>query len=355
MSTKLFAFMFMVAFALMLSFAGCSDDDSNPATSGSGTADTTALNLIDVTQVIKDVAPPVYTVQVLKSPPDSFEIWSDGDYPLLGKVFGDNSSQSLYTNVEFFELYMDIIDGEILVDANGDPIPGTFTKTIVDTIMATPVNFHGTGTVSILSSTTTIPTAFQEMLGTSYDFDCLVEITVEEIPSGLVQIGLIFSATEQTLLIYHTNMSGIPGTSESSITYASLDPSDSTFVFKGVEYCTHDNGAETFATSFIMTSETIGDFAYRMSWYSDDIPDGDFLGCIIGGGNKDTEFALKYRQYSPADATEFDAEWAFDEVFGPDYTNGTGLITDYATFVNEALIIGYDQVPQAVVPSPWAE
>ena len=94
-----------------------------------------------------------------------------------------------------------------------------------------------------------------------------------------------------------------------------------------------------------------------MSWYSDEIPapDNTLLGCIIGGGNKDTEFALKYRQYTPADDAQIDAEWSFDEVFGPNYTDGTGLITDHATYVNEELIIGYSMVPQTDVVSPWAE
>jgi len=355
MSTKLLTFMLMVVFALMLAFVGCSDDDSNPATSSSGTADTTELNLIDIAQVIKDVAPPVYAAPILKSSPDSFEIWTEGDYPLLYKVFGEDDPQTLYRNVEFFEMFMDMIDGMLLVDENGDLIPGTFTEAHTDTIDGQEITRTGTCTVSALTTATAIPTACQGILGTSHDLDYLVEVSIEEMPEAELQIGFKLSETEQTMLVFQANMSGIPGDTESSITYASLDPSDSTFVFKGFMYCTHSEGAETFTTSFIMTSENTGDFSYRMSWYSDGIPDSDLLGCIIGGGNKDTEFALKYRQYTPADAAEYDAEWAFDEVFGPNYTNGTGLITDYATFVNEALIIGYDLVPHAVVPNPWAE
>ncbi len=351
MSSKLFTFMLMASFALMLAFVGCSDDD-NPATSGG--ADTTALSLINIADIIRDVAPPVYSTQVSKSAPDSFEIWTEGEYALLGKVFGDDDPQTLYRNIEFFEMFMEIIDGTILVDEDGDLIPGTFTNTHTDTVDGQEITRTGTFVVSALTTATVIPTECQGIFGTSCDLDYLVEISIEEMAEAALQIGVKLSETEQTMLVFQANMSGIEDDTESSITYASLDPSDSTFIFKGFMYCTHDEGAETFTTSFNMTSEATGDFAYQMSWYSDGIPDSDLLGCIIGGGNKDTEFALKYRQFTPADDTEYDSEWAFDEVFGPDYSNGTGLITDYAAFVNESLIIGYDLLPQDEVASPWA-
>jgi hypothetical protein len=75
----------------------------------------------------------------------------------------------------------------------------------------------------------------------------------------------------------------------------------------------------------------------------------------LGGGNKDTEFALKYRLFEPADTTVCDSMWMEDQVFGPNYSEGTGLITDYASYLDEALIFTNDDVPQLMIPDPWAD
>lgn len=79
------------------------------------------------------------------------------------------------------------------------------------------------------------------------------------------------------------------------------------------------------------------------------------LGCIIGGGNKDVEFALKYRQFMPADAEEMDEFSAYDQVFGPNYAEGTSLISEFDEYVNEALIYTHEAIPIETFPSPWAE
>ena len=84
-----------------------------------------------------------------------------------------------------------------------------------------------------------------------------------------------------------------------------------------------------------MSSETTSDFAYRMSWFSDSPGlDETLLGCIIGGGNKDVEFAMKYRQYMPADSAVMDSACMYDQVFGPNYSEGTGLISDYDAYLS---------------------
>jgi len=353
MSKNLYILLALIVVASFLAFAGCSDDDSTTI-AGNGSSDTTAISLVDVTEVIRDVSPPEFVAAAPKPAVDSFEVWTEGDFPLLSKVFGNEDPQTLYRNIEKFEMFMDIINRVVLVDENGDVLVGTFDDTVTVTENQQEMLMHVTTTVSALETATAIPTVAQAVIGASVPVDYLVSVEVDEQPNGLVQFGLRISETEQTLLVYEDGMNGEEGETETSLTYASLDPTDSTFEFKGVMYSVDE--VETFSTSFIMTSEADGDFGYRMSWFSDMIPAPDYtlLGCIIGGGNKDTAFGLKYRQYTPADDASIDAEWSFDEVFGPDYTNGTGLITDYAEWVNEELILGYSTVLQDVLPSPWA-
>jgi hypothetical protein len=79
------------------------------------------------------------------------------------------------------------------------------------------------------------------------------------------------------------------------------------------------------------------------------------LGCIVGGGNKDVEFAMKYRQFKPADTTEMDSYSSYDQVFGPNYSEGTGLISEYDAYLADELIYTYEAIPSAQVVSPWAE
>lgn len=342
----------ILGFALLLVVAGCSDDDNNPAGSGSSNS---PINLVDITEVIREVAPPEYSAPSAAVAADSFEIWTEGEYALLSKVFGNEDPQTLYRNIDDFEVFMNMIQQTVLVDDNGDPVLGSYTDTISDTVGGEAFTMYGTAVVTELTTATTIAAAYQGILGTSIDLDYLVSVTVAQMSGGVLKVGMKVDSNQQTLLVYQVNMSGEVGATESSIVYATLDPSDSTFQFKGIVYT--EDQEEVFSTSFIMTSESDGDFAYRMSWFSDDIPAPDYtlLGCIIGGGNKDVEFGMKYRQYTPADDTSMDTEWSFDEVFGPNYTNGTGLITDYSTYVNEELVIGYSLVPQAMLTNPWAE
>jgi len=360
MSKKFLTILLAFALAVALIIAGCSEEDTTPTGGsdgdggGDGTpADTTTLNFVDVTAVIKNVAPPVYSAPVAKMAADSFEIWTQGEYPLLEKVFGNEDPQTLYRNLDDFEMFMEIITEMILVDENGDVITGTFTESVTDTIMDSVVTLNCTVTISELTSATVIPTAVQNVIGTSYDLDYLVETSVAEFPTGEVDFAFKIDSTSQTIVSYQKDMSGEPGATESQVVYSTLDPRDSSFVFKGAMHNVDSEG--TFCVAYIMTSEVGGGFSYRMSWYGTDPLDPEYsiLACIIGGGNKDIEFAMKYRHYIPADATDNDPEWSFDEVFGPDYTNGTGLITDYADYVNEALIIGYSDIPLTAIPNPW--
>jgi hypothetical protein len=80
-----------------------------------------------------------------------------------------------------------------------------------------------------------------------------------------------------------------------------------------------------FTYAYSITSEATSQFACRQSYVSNGTPVTTFLHTIIGGGNRDSEFALKYRMFEPADTTVCDSMWMFDQVFGPNYSEGTGV------------------------------
>lgn len=351
MSKNLSIFMLIAGLALALTFIGCSDDETPTSGGGGLAADTTALELLDLGELVAAVAPPEYTAPAGKAFIDSIEAWTEGDYPLLDKVFGSDDPQTLYRNIESYEDFMGQVEHFLLVDENGDFITGTFNDTVSDTVDGTPVTFTPTVTVTALTSATSVPTEAQAIIGTSVDLDYLVSLAIPEIAGGTVQYGFKIDSTEQTVLIYEADMSG-GDNEESSLVYASMDPTDSTIVFKGVGYSEDDRGMFTYV--FNMASETDGDFTYRMSWYSDDNTP-DLLGSIIGGGDKDTEFAMTYRQFMPADTTVADPEWAFEQVFGPNYTEGTGLISSYSTYTDTTLYYNYDDVPQGDITNPFAD
>jgi len=355
MSHRFTVFTLLAGLCLVFAFVGCSDD---PASSGGGgvVGDTTALELFDLGELVAAVAPPEFTVAARKAALDSFEIWTEGEYPLLDKVFGSDDPQTLYRNIDEFEELMSIVEEYLRVDENGDLLVGSFTAEVTDTTEEGVVTFNATATITQLSSATAIPSIAQGIIGTSVDLDYAIEIEVNVMPDGVMNFGLKVDSTEQTILVFESGMGGGTG-DEGSLIYASFDPVDSTFVFKGIGVSDEEGEGGMFNYVFNITSESDGDFSYRMSWFSDDIPAPDYtlLGSIIGGGNKDDEFAMAYRQFTPADDETPDSEWAYEQVFGPNYTEGSGLLTDYAAYTDTTNFYNYDVVPQAVIPNPFVQ
>ncbi len=331
----------------------CSKDKTTQPTTPNGNP----IEMVDVSAIIEQVAPPEFVTPV-GAPTTIDSAWLYGDYPLLESVFGSHEPQALYSNINEFKLSYDIISSTLLVDANGDIVLGTYVDShLVEMGPSETIMMHFTAVASALSGPTPVPVPSQEVIGTEMDVDYLISVTVTEMPGAVIRIGFTLNDTLQTIAQWDEGTSN--DDEQTRLVYSSLDLRDSTFTFKGQGYCQHPvndqwpNG-DRFCWAYNITSEANSDFAYRMACSSEG-GTWSFRHCYLGGGSKDTEFAMKYRSYNPVDATVCDSSWMKDQVFGPNYSEGTGLVTDYDTYTNDALLYPRSAVPAAMIANPWAE
>ena len=340
MSNKYLRFAAYATMALLLIFVvGCSDDDdTNPAGPSS---DWTSVNFADFDQIIEEIAPAVYEAPLL-APSD----WTTGEVPLLGKVLGDNEPMSLYTNLDnFTEMVAELEDIVLMNDEGLFMLDTTLCDgefCVEDYVQFTELN-----------APTAMPAALQDLLGASLDLDYLVDMDWPEMANGdIMQVAFKADDQVQTMFVFDVRAETDLITC-SSVYYASLTLADSSIVMKGMTFKDYGNG---FTASWLYDISSVdeSDFAYKMSWFSDESEDFTLLGCIIGGGQADTEFALKYREYSPADSTDYYAEHSLEQVFNSDYSAGTGLISAYSNYLTEANFFLYDDMPTALLTSPWA-
>jgi hypothetical protein len=309
-----------------------------------------ALELVAIDSIIRSVAPPEYTAPVT-SPGDMDSGWLYGEYPLIGKVFGSRDPQTLYANINDFSLSRNILINTARVDANNKIIVGVYVDSFPVDMGNGLVMQHFTATVTALSEPVTIPASAQYVMGTTVDVDYLVSVEVQEMPDAQIKIGMTLNDSVQTIFQWDSG-TGDPTNDESRLRYGSMLLADSSFVFKGVGYVLHAGG-ENFNYAFNITSEANSDFSYRMSWFSNGTPGMEQLYSINGGGNKNTEFALRCRQYVPADTTVCDSSQTKEQVFGPNYAEGTGLITAYDDYLGEELVFLNSMLPSAMISDPF--
>jgi len=345
-----FCFTILVGGVLLTAFVlGCSDDDkTTDPTPPTGSP----IEIVDVAAIIENAAPPEF-VAPSGMPMAIDSAWQYGQSPILEKVFGSRDPQALYANINDFKMSMEIIPNTMLVDENGALITGEYVDSFPMDLGEGDVVMHFSVTVTALAGATTVPADAAAILGDSIDVDYLLAVEMDDMPGAVIRIGLKLTDTEQTLWQWDSG-SGNPTDIETRSICASLDPTDSSFVFKGLGYCEHEDGG-MFNYAFDITSESNSSFTYRMSYYSNGSGYPDFLHTVVGGGNKDVEFALKYRLFTPADTTVCDSLHMYDQVFGPDYSEGTGLISAYEDYLSEDLIFLYDVIPTEVLDNPWAE
>jgi len=332
----------LLAVALLGLNVVCSDDDSTtPTGPGDGW---TAVNFADYSDLIGDIAPPLYT-EPLASPADIDPMWTS---TFLNKVFSEMEPMSLYSNLEYFDALVQEIEMFLVMNEEGD-------VAVDSSISEGDIHSYDVCEITELAAAVPIPTALQDVFGTTVTVENLATLDFPEMAeSDVLQLGFTINDEEQAILAFE-RMDETESITISTLYYFCMDMADSSIQMRGAVY--KDYGDQTSARwVYDIESVNTSEFAYRMSWYSD--PEGELtqtmLGCIIGGGDKDVEFALKYREYKPADSTDFFADLSQEQVFGPNYAEGTGLISAFSAFVDPALFIVYDDMPSMLMSSPFA-
>ena len=343
MTSKRLPFVFcLLAFVITGLVVGCSSDDKSTTPTGGGGTD---VQFTEFTGLVEAIAPPVYALPI-GSPmfaPDS--IWTEGSYPLLGKVFGEDEPMSLYWNTSNLDDAIEILT-EVVQQLADLGIEG-------DTSFTT-----GGSTIQVMTPAglTTIPTECQGIFGfSSIDIDKVYKMVFTDGDfTNTYHLGYTSTDSTETYLTYYSTPAAEGDTAESFLYHAFVNLTDSSIEIEGVFF--KDYGNQTSARwGYAIQTVDDADFAYRMSWYADDMGETSGLGCIIGGGNKDVEFALKYRQYTPADAQDTDSLYRLDQMFDGDYGYvGTGIATGYEDFVDEQDIYTLEYMPTALISSPWA-
>jgi hypothetical protein len=306
----------------------CAGDDSPTISSGQGRP-----AFSEYTEMVRRIAPPEYSTP--QTAPGAIDpVWTHGEYSILGKVFTDEGDQTLYGALAHLDMYVENINSLMMVDdSTGEP----FLK---DSSWA---QFHE------LTASTTIPSQCQAGLGmTSVSLSNLVKMQPPTDPAGSVwEIAFDVSNNEQTMLLFRRSQ--YESNWDVDVYYAWADLADSAFDIRQVRFSDNANGTVD-KTILRISGDVHESFAYRMSWYSEDLGDG-LLGAIIGGGDKDVEFALRYHEYFPADSA--DCTTCLEQVFGPNYTEGTGLLSSYSQYLDESLLFLNDDMPVSEPTSPW--
>jgi len=317
---------------------GCS------GTTGPGGGDWTDIDFPNYREIVEEIAPPPYTAAIAKA--NAIDSMWTGTY--LRKVFSLDEPMSLYSNLEIFQGEVDEIEqilsyndstGEYSVDSNS-------TQFV---------------TIAELSSPTTFPTDIQAVMGTSIEVDYFITISYPNSTEGeLNHVGFSITDTLHTLVIFNR----INESAEITTTFcywAKFDPVDSTIEMRGVTY-KETTGVRSDRWAYIIQSDEEEEFGYRMGWYAD--PEGELtqtlFGTIIGGGDRNDEFALSTREYVPADSSDYFAEGALSDVFSIDgtaYVEGISLVTDaaFTEYMAEANYFEYADMPTALIASPFIQ
>ena len=341
MLRKLFPIL-ICTLALMALVIGCSDDDTTPTSPSGGSG---GLNFTEFGDLVQEIAPPIYDAPVT-APGDPDSMWTEGDYALLGKVFGEDEPMSLYSNIEALDQAIAMLEEAF----------GVYDSlNIADDSSYVP-EAGVTVTTDSLTSITPIPVEAQSVFGfAAIDLDRVFKMQVIS-GSDTMQyhVGYKLTAINESYLSWFSGTNSSAGAHETNLYHASLDLTDSSLQIHGVFFKIDSQETATWAYEIQTIDES--DFAYRMAWFSDMWGDTTGVGSVIGGGNSDTLFAMKYRQWSPANEVEYDTMYALDQMFDSAYTYlGSTIATGLNEFVVEDSMFTYSDQPTDYLPSPWAD
>jgi len=360
--------MLAVALAAVLALIACSssdsDDPANPTDPQNPGYESTfaALEFNDFGADARRVLPPVYQ----NNKADDFDMWRDGDYALLGKVFSEHEPMSIHANIDGHDEMMQELDMMIQMivsyEEEHEELP-TEPWEFED-----PEYGSGTAEFHYLQPTAAIavPAVCQTVFGrTEVAVEYVLQATYT-MDAGMVYETPYFGFTlgEETETLYYwavgMNEDGEPEGTQ--LFLAEKDIATEAVEIAGAYFKADGPGEEERCNwVYHMAGDSSMDFTYNMGWYAE-CPDFDLFGCVEGSGNKDVEFGLRYHEYTDTTGwTEYREDSVSEEIFGPVAGDPYGYIDpeersgDFADYINAAIMYQRDDSPLDEIPNPFAE
>ncbi len=331
---------------------GCSDDKPTAISSN-----LVAVTLPAFDDLITEVAPPEFAsvsgapAVVSPVPPDtSLGCWTDGNGALLRSAFGADQPMALHRNTHRL--------GEMVQWMNRVRCLGDTTFTGVAGDSGT---LSGTMTVTQVRNEVGFPEACQAIMGdTPLRLQYQVRVEINEETQTRLQAGFRQDDTCHLMLAYHgfaAPDSLYPNAYEHCLTYAYRHRTQDSFMVRAVHFKEYRNTANECAMwAYEVTSRNQNQFEYRLTWFADDFADSSGVGCLIGSGQNQTQFALRYQQMIPAERVEpdtADPHGHLYRLFGPNYVDqGISLSTAWNEATDPAKMYRYANLPVALRLTP---
>jgi hypothetical protein len=355
--------MLALAVLALLALAACSGDDdgSDPvgpgATYDSQFAD---VSFNDFGAYARQILPPVY--QGGKA--SAVDIWHDGDFPILGKVFSQDEPMSIHRNIDDHDMVMQEIEGFLdqlaMYEEENDTLPDG------------PIEFddpeYGSGSIDIRVTEVTAPIPVPAVCQTVFDctevaVDYVMQVSVTSTQGDFESPYFGFTMEGDTEVVYYWGVGrGEDGQPDGTQLFmATRDVASESVEIAGAYFKPDGPGDEDRCNwVYRLSGNAEMEFTYNMGWYSES-PAFELFACVQGSGDKDTEFGLRYHQYTDTSGWDtLDETWLDAQIFGPvgddpyafiaeDQRSGT--IEDY---VDQSVMFVREDSPLADIPNPFA-
>jgi len=309
-----------------------------------------SVQLSEYSDLVEEIAPPPYSAggtlgKLFFDPAIMDSIWKHGEHALLGKVFGNSECD------EPFALYRNMME----LDESINQI-NMGLETGEDTIEVEEDDgyFHCVVEIEELTSPVAIPEECQSVIGfETIDLDYHLSFSVVEMEDVQLDAGFKSTDSDETVLFFnsgvHEEEGQWNGFTESNLFWATRD-----LVTDAIEIrCIFFKGLDDDKVMWGYEIKTVGtnDFQYKLTWYSNEqgVEDG-FIGRIIGGGNNETEFILRYQDFNISDT--LDPNNDIIQMFTGNYSDAGADTIGYAQYVIESDYYTYDELPTSLIDNP---
>lgn len=309
-----------------------------------------SVQLSGYSDLVEEIAPPPFASggalgKLFFDPAIMDSIWKYGEHALLGKVFGDSACQepfALYRNMMELDESIDQINwglevGEDTVECDG---PEGNMNAVIE--------------IEELTSPVAIPEECQSVIGfQTIDLDYHLSFSILEFDGMQLDAGFKSTDSVETVLFFFSSTNEEEGQwygfTESNLFWATRNLITDAIQIR----CIFFKGLDDDKVMWAYEIKTVGtsDFQYKLTWYSNEVGvEEGFIGRIIGGGNNEVKFILRYQDFMISDT--LDANRDIIQMFTGDYADAGADTIGYAQYIDESDYYTYDDLPTALIDNP---